>query len=62
MTKIEEAVAAGSEKWKAAFNARDAAGGASCYEPEATMVVNPFGTFLSRHAIQAFWAKLIADG
>ena len=62
MTKIEEAVRAGSEKWKAAFNAGNAAGCASCYEPEATMVAAPFGTFVGRDAIQSFWAKLIADG
>lgn len=62
MTKIEQAVRAGSERWKSAFNAGDADGCASCYEPNATMVAAPFGTFVGRDAIEAFWAKLIADG
>jgi len=62
MKKIEEGVWAGSKKWKAAFNAGEAAGCAACYEPTATMVATPFGTFAGRDAIQAFWEKLIADG
>lgn len=62
MTKIEQAVRTASEKWKSAFNAGDAAGCASCYEPDATMVAAPFGTFAGREAIQAFWTKLIDDG
>ena len=62
MTKILEAVQAGSGKWKAAFNAGDAAACAACYEPEAVMVAKPFGEFVGRDAIETFWRTLIADG
>lgn len=59
---VIEVVNAASEKWKASFNAGDAAGCASCYEEDATMVAAPFGTFVGRAQIEAFWTKLIADG
>lgn len=59
---VEKAVQTASSKWKAAFNAGDAAGCASCYEPDATMVAQPFGTFNGRKEIEAFWSKLIGDG
>jgi uncharacterized protein (TIGR02246 family) len=59
---VEQAVQTASGKWKDAFNAGDAAGCASCYEPDATMVAQPFGTFSGRSEIEAFWTKLIADG
>ncbi len=59
---IEEAAKSGSERWKAFFNAGDAAGCASCYEAEATMIAKPFGTFAGRAAIQEFWTNIIADG
>ena len=51
-----------SEKWKAAFNAGDAAGCAACYEEGAVIVAKPFGTFTGRSEIEALWAKVIADG
>lgn len=57
-----DATQAASARWKAFFNAGDAAGCASCYEETATMVATPFGTFEGREAIQAFWENLIADG
>lgn len=61
-SEIEEAAKAASESWKGFFNAGDAAGCASCYEQDATMVASPFGTFVGRAAIQAFWQKIIDDG
>ena len=51
-----------SEKWKSYFNKGDAAGCASMYEPGATMVAKPFGTFVGRDEIQAFWQNLIDQG
>ncbi len=59
---IMNAATTASEKWKSCFNAGDAAGCASCYEEDAKMVATPFGEFNGREAIEAFWAKIIADG
>lgn len=56
------AAKAASEKWKAAFNAGDAAGCAACYEEAAVVVAKPFGTFNGRSEIEALWAKVIGDG
>ena len=58
MARTKEA----SEKWKAYFNAGDAAGCASMYEADATMVVTPFGTFRGRQEIQGFWQNIIDQG
>lgn len=57
-----DAAKTANEKWKASFNSGDAAGCASCYEQGATMVAQPFGTFVGRDAIQGFWENIIADG
>lgn len=62
MTDIVTATQLASEKWKAAFNAGDAAGCAACYEVDAVMVAKPFGTYNGRVEIEAFWANLIGDG
>ncbi len=62
MTDVLAATKLASEKWKAAFNAGDAAGCAACYEQDAVMVAKPFGTFHGREEIEAFWANLIGDG
>lgn len=62
MSNIIEAVQLASDKWKAAFNAGDAAGCAACYEVDAVMVAKPFGVFQGRAEIEAFWANLIKDG
>jgi len=56
------AVEEGSKRWKAAFNAGDAAGCAAQYEAEAVMKAEPFGEFQGTEAIQAFWQKLVDDG
>lgn len=60
--KTEAAAHAASQQWKAFFNAGDAAGCASCYEENAIMVAQPFGTFVGREAIEGFWQNLIDDG
>ena len=60
--KVLRVVSEGSEKWKAAFNAGDAAGCAAQYEDDAVMHARPFGTFNGTHDIKTFWQKLIADG
>lgn len=59
---VRNAIEAASEEWKTAFNAGSAAGAAAVYEPDAIMVVKPFGTFKGRAAIQGFWANIIAQG
>ena len=51
-----------SRKWQSYFNQGDAAGCASMYEEDATMVVTPFGTFQGRREIQGFWEGIIAQG
>ncbi len=61
-TMIVDAAKAASERWQSFFNAGDAAGCASCYEDNAVMVAKPFGEFVGRDAILAFWQKIIADG
>ena len=59
---MEQATAAASAQWKAYFNSGDAAGCASCYEDDAKMVAAPFGTFVGRAQIEAFWRNLIDQG
>ena len=51
-----------SEKWKRAFNTRNAEGCALQYESDAVITAKPFGTFNGTEEIQAFWQKLIDDG
>ncbi|MEM8641492.1 MAG: nuclear transport factor 2 family protein [Cyanobacteria bacterium P01_G01_bin.54] len=60
--KVSTAVTDASDRWKAAFNAGDAAGCAAQYEADAVMQARPFGTFKGTEAIQAFWQNLITDG
>lgn len=63
--QINDVVAAAkiaSEKWKAAFNAGDAAACAACYEEEALVVAKPFGTFKGRAEIEALWQQVIGGG
>ncbi len=63
--QINDVIAAAkiaSEKWKAAFNAGDAAGCAACYEETALVVAKPFGTFQGRAEIEALWQQVIGDG
>lgn len=61
-TKIVDAARAASEAWQSFFNAGDANGCASCYEEKAVMIAKPFGEFVGREAILAFWQRIIADG
>lgn len=58
---IPETVAA-SEKWRAFFNAGNAAGCASMYEADAEMIAAPFGTYKGREEIEAFWQTIIDQG
>lgn len=53
---------AGSAAWKAAFNGQDAAACAAQYSDMAVMEAKPFGTYVGREEIQAFWQKIIDDG
>ncbi|TQV77937.1 nuclear transport factor 2 family protein [Denitrobaculum tricleocarpae] len=59
---VVAAAKAASEKWKAAFNAGDAAACAACYEETAVVIAKPFGTFTGRSEIEGLWAKVIGDG
>ena len=59
---IVDAAKAASETWQTAFSAGDAAGRASCFEENAVMIAKPFGEFVGREAMLAFWQKIIADG
>ena len=59
---VLSAVNVASSIWKSSFNAGDAAGCAGQYEEDATMRAEPFGTFVGRKDIQAFWQSLIDQG
>ncbi|EEE35303.1 conserved hypothetical protein [Rhodobacteraceae bacterium KLH11] len=56
------AVAKGSLAVRNAFNTGDAVGVAEMCEEDAIMVIEPFGTFEGRAAIQALWADIISKG
>ncbi|PDH31496.1 MAG: isochorismatase [Puniceicoccaceae bacterium MED-G30] len=60
--RLIDAVKGASSSWQQAFNAGDAEACANCYEANATMIARPFGTYIGRQSIQAFWQKLIEDG
>lgn len=53
---------AGILEWQKAFNRQDAAGCAAQYTEECVMEARPFGTFIGRNAIQAFWQNIIDQG
>ena len=59
---VLDAVTKASSRWKAAFNAGDAAGCAAEYEPTAIMHARPFGTFSGTAEIQEFWKNIIDNG
>lgn len=61
-SEVRRIISEGSEKWKAAFNAGDAAGCAAQYEDDAIMHARPFGTFNGTTDIQIFWQNLMTDG
>ncbi len=56
------AVKIASENWIAAFNRGDAASAANAYEEDATMTALPFGRFVGKTEINAFWADIISKG
>ncbi|WP_444921428.1 YybH family protein [Microbulbifer sp. CnH-101-G] len=58
---IEKTIVA-SEQWKSFFNQGNAEGCASMYEQSAQMNAKPFGVFLGREQIKAFWQNLVAQG
>ena len=62
INNVVAAAQAGSEKWKAAFNAGDAAACAACYEETALVVAKPFGTYKGQSEIEALWQEIIAGG
>ena len=43
-------------------NSGDAAGAASAYEDDAVMTALPFGRFVGKPAIEAFWVDIISKG
>jgi len=60
--KIVLAVRLASDKWQSAFNCGNFAECAEQYEDNAVMNVEPFGQYVGRDAIKAFWKKLVEDG
>ncbi|RXJ71539.1 isochorismatase [Veronia nyctiphanis] len=60
--RVTEAVLKASEGWKSAFNRGDAAGAANQYEEGAVMTAMPFGIFIGKVSIQAFWTNIIGQG
>ena len=57
-----QAIEQASIHWQLAFNTGDAAACSHYYEDNAIMQADPFGTFIGRKSIQAFWQQLIDDG
>ncbi|WP_137938279.1 nuclear transport factor 2 family protein [Chitinivorax sp. B] len=51
-----------SRAWIAAFNAGNARACAEAYLDHATMEAKPFGSYVGRQAILAFWTDLIGKG
>lgn len=60
--QVISAVSEASLKWISAFNSGDAAAAAGLYADDAVMVAKPFGTFVGRQEIQAFWQGIIEAG
>ncbi|MDE0764091.1 MAG: MBL fold metallo-hydrolase [Porticoccaceae bacterium] len=60
--KVKKAVWAASARWIKGFNAGDAQRCADAYEAHAEMIATPFGRFVGRAAIKAFWQNLIDQG
>jgi ketosteroid isomerase-like protein len=60
--KILKAVKLASEKWQSAFNIGDYSECSEQYEDDAVMNVEPFGQYVGKEAIKAFWKKLVEDG
>ena len=58
----KEQIVQATDAWAAAFNAGDAAGCASHYQPDATMHAEPFDPIQGKEGIQAFWQQLIDGG
>lgn len=57
--QVLEICKAGLEAWQQAFNQHNAIGCADQYTEDSTMVTQPFGTFVGRDKIQAFWKDII---
>ncbi len=60
--EVKRAALAASDGWQAAFNSGNGDACADFYEEDALMVAEPFGQFVGREAIRAFWNELISKG
>ncbi|MFK0569528.1 YybH family protein [Endozoicomonas sp.] len=60
--QVLETCKAGINAWQQTFNSQDAAGCAEQYAEGTTMVARPFGTFVGREQIQAFWQNIMDQG
>ncbi len=60
--KLLDAVKLASATWMQGFNTQNAALCAAQYAADAPMLARPFGEFVGREAIQAFWQNLIDQG
>ncbi|WP_299011874.1 isochorismatase [uncultured Shewanella sp.] len=56
------AVNEASQRWKDAFNSQNAKACAQQYEVTTTMHAKPFGEFIGREQIEAFWQDLMEQG
>lgn len=61
-SKTLEILKAGSIAWQNAFNSKNAKGCADQYAEGSAMVAKPFGEFVGREAIEAFWQSIIDQG
>jgi ketosteroid isomerase-like protein len=59
---ILQAVKLASDKWQSAFNGGDYAECSEQYEDNAVMNIEPFGQYVGKEAIKAFWKKLVEEG
>jgi len=59
---LKDCVYRGASQWTDCFESKDPVGCALCYEETASLVVEPFGTFRGRKAIEEFWDDLTGDG
>lgn len=59
---VLEACKQGIASWQVAFNSQDAKGCAAQYQENCVMHARPFGEFVGREAIQAFWQDIMDKG
>ncbi len=61
-SSLKKSVYRGAQHWVDCIETMDSHGCSLCYEENATMIAEPFGTFRGREAIKEFWDDLMSDG